>query len=170
MMNPKRETFNPGALSPDAASLSERLATLSELSLPELRSEWRRLYRSQAPRLSRKLMVRALGHRIQERACGRLTPAISRRLQEYGQKNAEAPDGRDLTTTIPKPGTRLVREWNSRTYTVTVTEDGFTFNNKNYRSLTGIARAITGAHWSGPRFFGLNTRTGNGGGDGKRDA
>jgi Protein of unknown function (DUF2924) len=56
-----------------------------------------------------------------------------------------------------KPGARLVREWDGRTHTVTVTEDGFEYAGKNYPSLTKIAQKITGAHWSGPRFFGLLT-------------
>jgi hypothetical protein len=71
-----------------------------------------------------------------------------------------------------QPGTRLVREWNGRTYTVMITEDGFAYNGMTYGSLTKIARIITGAHWSGPRFFGLNGKTGNGestGGNGESD-
>ena len=55
----------------------------------------------------------------------------------------------------PRPGTRLVREWNGRTHIVDVSEDGFVFDGKTYRSLSAIAKRITGAHWSGPRFFGL---------------
>ena len=54
-----------------------------------------------------------------------------------------------------RPGTRLVREWNGRTHVVDVSEDGFAFDGKTYRSLSAIAKRITGAHWSGPRFFGL---------------
>ena len=57
-----------------------------------------------------------------------------------------------------KPGTRLVREWRGVTHTVLVHADGFEWNGKRYRSLTVIAREITGAHWSGPRFFGLRRR------------
>lgn len=157
----------------DAASLSQRLAALGELTLPELRAEWRRLYRSPPPRLSRNLMVRAIAYRIQERACGGLTPTISRRLLEYGRKDAEMPDEPKITVSPPKPGTRLVREWNGRTYTVAVTEDGFTYGDKSYKSLTKIARAITGAHWSGPRFFGLNAKivkASDAGSDGERHA
>jgi hypothetical protein len=54
-----------------------------------------------------------------------------------------------------RPGTRLVREWNGRTHVVDVSEDGFVFDGKTYGSLSAIAKRITGAHWSGPRFFGL---------------
>jgi hypothetical protein len=157
----------------DAASLAERLTSLSELTLPELRSEWRRLYRSQAPRLSRNLMVRAIAYRIQERARGGLSPAINRKLQQCGRQDAKMPDGLDTAGGRPKPGTRLVREWNGRTYTVMITEDGFAYNGKTYGSLTKIARIITGAHWSGPRFFGMGGKTvkaGNAGENGEGDA
>ena len=69
-----------------------------------------------------------------------------------------------------KPGARLVREWGGRTHTVTVTEDGFEYAGTSYPSLTKIAKKITGAHWSGPRFFGLLAagaeRPSNGGRDG----
>ena len=161
MMGLERAAPDSGGSPSDAASLAEHLVALSELTLPELRTEWRRLYRSPPPRLSRNLMVRAIAYRIQERACGGLTPAISRRLQEYGRKDAKMPDGLNTAGALPKPGTRLVREWNGRTYTVAITEDGFVYNGMTYSSLTKVARIITGAHWSGPRFFGLNGRTGN---------
>jgi hypothetical protein len=148
--------LDTGSTPSDAASLPERLVALTELTLPELRAEWRRLYRSQAPRLSRNLMVRAIAYRLQERACGGVSAAVSRKLLEYGRRDSGTPHGRDVTNALPKPGTRLVREWNGRTYTVTITEDGYAYNGSTYGSLTKIARVITGAHWSGPRFFGLN--------------
>jgi hypothetical protein len=173
MMAPERATPDSGGSPSDAASSAERLASLSELTLPELRTEWRRLYRSQAPRLSRELMVRALAYRIQERACGGLAPALSRRLREYGRKDAKMPDGLNNVGTLPKPGTRLVREWNGRTYTVMITEDGFAYNGMTYGSLTKIAGIITGAHWSGPRFFGIggkSLKASNAGDDGEGDA
>ena len=159
MMGLERAAPDPSSSPSDAASSAEHLVALSELTLPELRTEWRRLYRSQAPRLSRELMVRAIAYRIQERACGGLAPALSRKLREYGRKDANMPDGLNNAGTLPKPGTRLVREWNGRTYTVMITEDGFAYNGMTYGSLTKIARIITGAHWSGPRFFGIGGKT-----------
>jgi hypothetical protein len=68
-----------------------------------------------------------------------------------------------------KPGARLVREWGGRTHTVTVTEDGFEYAGESYPSLTKIAKRITGAHWSGPRFFGLQAAIANSSSDGGRD-
>lgn len=170
MMGLERAAPDSGGSPSDAASLAEHLVALSELTLPELRTEWRRLYRSPPPRLSRNLMVRAIAYRIQERACGGLAPALSRKLREYGRKDANMPDGLNTTGTLAKPGTRLLREWNGRTYTVMITEDGFAYNGMTYGSLTKIARIITGAHWSGPRFFGMGGRTVKAGNDGEGDA
>jgi len=101
-------------------------------------------------------MRRAIAYRIQEKAFGGLSPASKRKLKDHATQIATTgrvmPDSRPVV----RSGARLVREWNGRTYTVTVTEDGFEYGGKFYRSLTKVARVITGAHWSGPRFFGLN--------------
>jgi hypothetical protein len=141
----------PGGVSP----LSDRLAVLAGLSLADLRLEWRRLYRAEPPRLSRDLMMRAVAYRLQEIAHGGQSKATQRRLTtlttefETGGRIAPPPGPR------VRPGSRLVREWHGRTHTVCVTDDGFEFQGKAYRSLTKIAFDITGAQWSGPRFFGL---------------
>jgi hypothetical protein len=138
--------------------VSRKLEALPALSPAELRSEWRRLYRSQPPRLSRDLLIRAIAYRIQELRYGGLSKATRRKLVTL--VNASHSEGEIAPDPVQKisRGTRLVREWNGRTHTVTVTEDGFTYAGRSYRSLTAIAREITGAHWSGPRFFGLARR------------
>jgi len=128
---------------------------LASASLDELRGEWRRLYRSEPPRVSRDLLARGIGYRIQELQHGGLGKATRRKLKTLAKmfrtEGRVAPDpGLSL-----KPGARLVREWHGRTYTVTVTEDGFEYAGVSYSSLTKVAKAITGVHWSGPRFFGL---------------
>jgi len=143
-----------------ASLLSDRLAVLPTLSLGDLRLEWRRLFRAEPPRLSRDMMVRAVAYRLQEIAHGGRSKATQRRLMtltaefETGGKVAPPPGPKI------KPGSRLVREWHGRTHTVCVIDDGFEFQGKTYRSLTRIARDITGAQWSGPRFFGLTKRSG----------
>jgi hypothetical protein len=141
---------------PVVAGVAELLARLNDLTLDELRAEWRRLYRSAPPRLSQDLMRRAIAYRIQEKAFGGLSAASKRKLKDHATQieitGRVKPDPRPVV----RSGARLVREWNGRTYTVTVTEDGFGYGGKTYRSLTKVARVITGAHWSGPRFFGLN--------------
>ena len=128
---------------------------LDGANLDEFRREWRRLYRSEPPRISRDLLVRGIGYRIQELQHGGLGKTTRRKLKTLAKmfrtEGRVAPDpGLSL-----KPGARLVREWHGRTHTVTVTEDGFEYAGSSYPSLTKVAKKITGAHWSGPRFFGL---------------
>jgi hypothetical protein len=137
--------------------VTDRLARLETLDLNAIRQEWRRLHRAEPPRLSRDLMIRALAYRIQESAFGGLSKATSRRLAALAAEFES--EGRIAIPAQPriKPGARLVREWHGRTHAVVVIEDGFEFEGKLYRSLTGIAREITGTAWSGPRFFGLPT-------------
>ena len=139
------------------ANLDERLRTLSATDIATLRAEWRRLYRVSPPtRLRRDLLTRGAADKWQEAAQGGLPGAVRRRLlalaeggQEEGQVVRVQPAPR------LRPGTRLLRTWRGRTMSVTVLEDGFLFDDRRYTSLTKIAKAITGAHWSGPRFFGL---------------
>jgi hypothetical protein len=143
--------------------LSKRLSELQLLSSRDLRTEWRRLLRTNPPSLSRDLLVRALAYRVQELAHGGLPKATARKLAtlaaEFGRDGPISAEPR-----VPiKPGARLVREWRGRTHVVTATEDGFAYAGKAYPSLTGIAWAITGARWSGPRFFGLIKRPAEGG-------
>ena len=141
-----------------AASTSERLAAVNNLSLDALRIEWRQLYRSPTPRLSLDLMRRAITYRIQEKAYGGLSRASKRTLKQLTVQLESAGHVTPEARQTVRPGARLVREWNGRTYTVSVTEDGFDYAGTVYSSLTKVARIITGAHWSGPRFFGLTSR------------
>jgi hypothetical protein len=136
--------------------LSPKIAALTDLTALQLRVEWRRLYRSHPPRLSRDLLIRTVAYRMQELAYGGLSKATQRKLVTF-TKELET-NGSIVSDPNPGigPGARLVREWRGRTHTVLVTEAGFEYAGKTYSSLTKIAHAITGAHWSGPRFFGLN--------------
>ena len=128
--------------------------------MPALRGEWRRLFRRDAPRLSRDQMIRMIAYRIQENAFGGLPNAVERRLAKLtGTFKSE---GRIVAPSPPKvkPGARLIREWRGRTHVVSVVDGGFEYEGKTFPSLTAIAVEITGAHWSGPRFFGLVRRRG----------
>ena len=140
--------------------VSRVLEALPALTPDELRKEWRRLYRTQPPRLSRDLLVRAIAYRIQGLRYGGLSKVTNRKLAALVQARRSdgeiAPEGARRI----RAGARLVREWNGRTHTVTVEEEGFTYSGRNYRSLSAIAREITGARWSGPRFFGLALKRG----------
>ena len=153
----------------EPGAIEDEIARLRSLDLEGLRREWRRLYHKDPPRLSRDLLVLGLGYRLQEIAQGGISKATRRKLQTMAKAlrtNGRIGPAPSLTL---KPGARLVREWGGRTHTVTVTEDGFEYAGENYPSLTKIAQKITGAHWSGPRFFGLGAGRTSRSGNGERD-
>ena len=126
-------------------------------STQELRLAWRQLHRTGPPQgLSRDLLIRALANQLQEWIHGRASRALRRRLQTLAgefDRNASFDPG-----VVLKTGTTLVRQWRGHAHSVLVREDGFEYEGQRYRSLTMIAKRITGAHWSGPRFFGLTKR------------
>jgi hypothetical protein len=154
----------------DPGAIEGEIARIRSLDLEGLRREWRWLYHKEPPRISRDLFVLGLGYRLQELAQDGLSKAARRKLQTMAR--ALRTNGRvgPAPSLSLKPGARLVREWGGRTHTVTITEDGFEYAGENYPSLTKIAQKISGAHWSGPRFFGLGAgragRSGNGEHDG----
>jgi len=136
----------------------EALSRLPELDLRRLRELWCRLYKTAtAPRLSRELLMRAVAYRIQELASGGLRPELQRQLHQIALELQQT--GRVTMRPRPqlKPGTRLLREWKGRSHEVLVLDDGFSWQTGHYRSLSAIARKITGTAWSGPLFFGLKT-------------
>ena len=146
--------------------LRARLDRLQDLDGGALREEWRRFCRSEPPRISRDLLMRAVAYRLQELEFGGL-PKWARQSLAGATTNSQPSNGNEGTSKPAeprlKPGARLVREWRGRTHTVMALDDGFEFEGRLYRSLTQIAREITGAHWSGPRFFGLKDRKRPGG-------
>jgi Protein of unknown function (DUF2924) len=151
---PKSALRSGGRSYPASEDLSKRLAVLADLNPVALRAEWRRLYRSHPPkRINRDLLIRAIAYKLQEHLHGGLSNATKRKLRALAQQL----DSREGTAFDPglslKPGVKLVREWGGKTHTVTVLEDGFAFEGERYPSLSRIAQEITGAHWSGPRFF-----------------
>ena len=132
------------------------IAALLGMTTPELRLAWARLHKREPPlRLSRDLMVRAIAYGLQEQAHGGLSPATRRRLRALSSAIAVKGPGAFDPGVLLKPGAKLVREWSGGVHSVTVLADGFDYEGRHHRSLTGIARLITGAHWSGPRFFGI---------------
>jgi hypothetical protein len=136
--------------------IENRLTTLETLTTGDLQIEWERLYRASPPiRLSRDLLLRGIAHRVQECAVGGLSLNAQRRLRALACGSDQRGRTSEATITRLKPGTQLVREWHREVHTITVLDDGFEYQGECYRSLTGIARHITGAAWSGPRFFGI---------------
>jgi hypothetical protein len=145
---------------PTSAGVADAMARLSELTIIELRQEWRRYMRMPPPvRLSRDLLLRGIRYKIQERAHGGLSKMLLRRLRDAASGPAHAPGGAPPSSFVLKLGTKLIRDWHGDAHTVLVVEGGFEWQGTQYRSLTTIAREITGAHWSGPRFFGLRARS-----------
>jgi hypothetical protein len=140
------------------------VATLPEMSMRELEAEWRSLMGTEPTSMGRGRMVGTLAYRIQELAHGGLSQVARDRLQEALQEEDVVVDaqGRILpprrrrgASDAPVAGTRLVRHWRGRSYEVTVLRSGFEFEGRRYRSLSAVARAITGTQWNGPAFFGL---------------
>jgi hypothetical protein len=137
-----------------AKGVERELATLAELDRAALLQHWRRAFgRDAPPRLSRVLMEKAIAYDLQAKVFGGL-PARTRRSLRATAKA----DGRSGVSKLPSRGTRLVREWNGALHEVEVLEDGYLWRGARHRSLSAIARAITGTKWSGPRFFGLMAR------------
>jgi len=140
----------------DATACREALARLPELDLGELRQQWRALYKTEpSPHLSRELLLRAVAYRMQELALGGVRPERQRQLRQFAEQLKASRATRIRPRPELQPGTRLVREWQGRTYEVLVRDDGFSWLGAHYRSLSAAARTITGTAWSGPLFFGL---------------
>jgi hypothetical protein len=134
----------------------EALSRLPMLTLHQLREEWHRLNKANvSPRLSRELLVRAVAYRLQELALGGLRPEPQRRLRQIATELQQTGTAKTRLGPRPPSGTRLRREWRGRSCEVVVLDDGFSRQDAHYRSLSAVARAITGTAWSGPLFFGL---------------
>jgi hypothetical protein len=140
----------------DIDALKVQLTALSEMDAPELRSEWRRLFRSHPPKLLRRDLIQlGVAWKLQERALGGLSATTKRQLDDLARSMATKSDLAKARKVSLKPGARLVRAWGGETHEILVVEDGFLWQGKTWRSLSVIAREMTGTHWSGPRFFGL---------------
>ncbi|WP_137871299.1 DUF2924 domain-containing protein [Sphingopyxis sp. 2PD] len=138
------------------------IAAMPAMQRSEVEAQWNKLGAGEAPRLPDPLFRRLTAQMLQERRYGDV-PAIIRRelarLTEVAPETAES--SRPPVTPIRiSDGTRLIREWNGRTIEVLVRDDAFEWEGRTYKSLSHIAREVTGAHWSGPRFFGMRTRRG----------
>jgi hypothetical protein len=141
-------------------SIPARLAALKSTPTPELKRMWRDLFESEPPAFNRRYLESRLAYRIQELAFGGLKPETVKRLEEMGEQL----DGGNITLRRiradlkPIAGTRLIREWKGVEHTVTVLSGGYEWQGRSYRSLSAVARAITGTRWNGWVFFGLKNR------------
>ena len=143
-----------------SADFAAELDALHQMGLPELRTAWLRHHRGPRPRrLSRDLIIRGIAYALQERRHGGLSKSTLRHLARLRSDAARADGPRPTRSKTMKPGSKLIRDWRGVTHTVLVLENGYEWNGETFNSLSQIARAITGAHWSGPRFFGLAERS-----------
>lgn len=141
-------------------SVLRQMALLQSMSLEQLREKWLDLYGGQPPQYKKQFLVKRLGYRIQELFYGGLSERAKTHLGQVAKGdlvatvNRRIPEERKANETI-LPGTRLVRIWNDQRYEVTVQTEGYEFDGRTFRSLSAVAREITGTRWNGKVFFGL---------------
>jgi hypothetical protein len=137
-----------------------RVAALKAMPTPKLKEHWLTLFDAPAPPYNRRFLESRLAYRIQELAYGGLKPETIRRLEQLGEQL----DGGNVAvrkvrgSDQPIAGTRLLRAYQGTEHTVTVMQDGYEWQGRPYKSLSAIARAITGTRWNGLVFFGLKNR------------
>jgi hypothetical protein len=137
-----------------------RVAALKAMPTAKLKEQWQALFDTPPPPYNRRFLESRLAYRIQELAYGGLKPETVRRLEQLGEQL----DGGNIAVRrvrggdIPIAGTRLIREYQGVEHTVTVMADGYEWQGRPYKSLSAIARAITGTRWNGLLFFGLKNR------------
>jgi len=140
----------------ETGRLADELAVLDRLDLSVLKQRWLTLYGTDAPiRLGRALLLHAVAYGLQEKALGGIKSSTRRLLERAAQDGDARRPTASTQTAEARSGTVLIREWHGFSYRVTVLEDGVLLRGKHYRSLSEVARKITGTRWSGPRFFGL---------------
>lgn len=145
------------------AKVDTIIVALTSLPQADVEAQWAKLGAGALPRLPDPLLRRLTAQLVQERRYGALPAIIRRELVRVSEEPPALTEGASRPPVLPirlSEGTRLIREWNGRTIEVMVREDGFEWEGRSYRSLSQIAREVTGAHWSGPRFFAMRPRRG----------
>jgi hypothetical protein len=140
-----------------------RLAALKTAPTPKLREQWRLLFEKEPPPFNRQYIESRLAYRIQELAYGGLKPETVRRLEKLGEELDGGSKAKRQTRADSRPisGTRLIREYQGVEHCVTVRDDDFEYQGRPYKSLSAIARAITGTQWNGLTFFGIKSAARN---------
>ncbi len=139
--------------------LAQEITQLLALDVPALRQKWAALLGTEpSPQIGRALMIKAIAYQLQERAFGWLKPSTQRVLDRVCDGPREV-DKERAPTKRASAGTVLIREWRGVRHRVTVLDNDVVYRGRRYKSLSEVARAITGTHWSGPLFFGLKNRT-----------
>ena len=149
-----------GSTGPSPRSVLAQVAALKTTSTPDLKQQWRQLFGSEPPPFSRPYLQSRLAFRVQELAFGGLRPETVTRLESLGEQldGGNAALRRLRADHRPLVGTKLVRQYQGVEHIVTVLADGFEYDGRPYRSLSAIARCITGTRWNGLVFFGLRSQ------------
>ncbi len=140
-----------------SGDLEATIRELTDLPRSDLMERWRKLYRAAPPKgISRSLLIRAVAYGMQVKRYGGLKPAVRRQLRKVAAGGSARAVTNAKSAKIAS-GTRLLREWNGLNHVVEAVDGGFVWNGARYGSLSAVACAITGARWSGPRFFALTS-------------
>ena len=139
-------------------SLEQQLAELPGMSPAQLRAKWRECWRKPAPEIGPDLLRRGIAWKLQSRVYGDVPNHIKRELERAAERLRRGEELLSFSRPSLKPGTRLVRSWQSKVHHVLVLEDAYEYDGRRFSSLTQVASGITGTHWSGPSFFGLKKR------------
>jgi hypothetical protein len=131
------------------------LTALKTMTREELRNRWKTLFGTEAPAVQRTYLERRLAYRIQELAYGFLPESTKARLDALAGQLERNPKKTLRADNRPLIGTRLIREWQGVMHEITVIADGYEYQGGRYKSLSSVARRITGTRWNGPLFFGL---------------
>ena len=139
------------------ATIIQELTELTRMPVAGLKDRWRSLYGTEPPAYKRQYLIKRIAYRIQELALGGLSEKAKAKLEQLASQDSIGKTRKQKCQCKNGivAGTRLIREWNGKQYLVTAVSGGFEYDGRRYRSLSAIAKAITGAHHSGPRFFGI---------------
>ncbi len=153
-----KRSRKPLTIGGDSEQLAREITRLLALDVPALRQRWLVLFGDDpSPNLGRALLIRAIAYRLQEKAFAGLKPSTHRVLDRIADnRSSDAPQS--MPQRRASAGTVLIREWRGVDHRVTVLDNDVVYRGKRYKSLSEVARAITGSRWSGPLFFGLNRR------------
>ena len=141
-------------------SVLRQLATLETMTMEQLHEQWRDLYGGEPPRYRRRFLIKRLAYRLQELFYGGLSEAAKTHLTQVAQGDPVARVESRIAGNLRNkadilPGTRFVRIWKDRRHEVLAHENGFEYDGRMFRSLSAVAREITGTRWNGKLFFGL---------------
>lgn len=140
-------------------TIPDKIAELKQLSIIDLQAQWTSIVGAPPPKNARReYLLRAVTHELQSRAHGGLSKSLRRALMKLAETKSSPDAHASSRTRSLKPGARLYREWKGQTHEVGIVEDGYQYQGKTFKSLSAIARKITGTRWSGPAFFGLKIK------------